>query len=320
MKVFYSTLIAVILTAIGDFGIAQSSVVSRSASSLFFFSSQKLISTPDGGFLVLRGEKAEPISPQTVALVKYDAQMVVQWSRIYLGENRLRARGLVLTSDGNYLAGVSAEPLNSATKHSKVFKVDPSGNLLWSRDYGFQEPNDTSVQVVQMVPNDQGGVLLAAAVTRSQNSGTSDCMLLETDGTGNVLWSKVHRVGLGSNEEACSPRGMVVDEERNIYLAGVTSNINPLLGNFWLAKFDSSGTNVWSNIWVEGRINSVESLGLLNDSTLVLQGNIELANDPTVAPVLMTIDTGGNQVLNQVYMPNPIMDYNDVFKHGCGFQ
>jgi hypothetical protein len=110
-------------------------------------------------------------------LVKTDVSGNMQWSKTYSDGV---AYGLIVTSDGGYaFSGYASSVVGD--DDAWLVKTDAEGNMLWSNTFGV---GDTNIERgYSLVAAADGGYMLAGNIY-SFASGTSDVLLVKTDGFG----------------------------------------------------------------------------------------------------------------------------------------
>jgi gliding motility-associated-like protein len=178
------------------------------------------------------------------------------WQRTYGGTGTELGGQIHETSDGGFVLQLTTNsndgdvvgyhPGPEAQDHW-VLKIDPAGNVLWSRALG----GGGADAGIGMAPTADGGVLVMLITTSIDGDimnayGGDDCVLIKLSFTGVVEWSRT--VGGGQRDY-----GLSVLELGNgdIMLMGMTlSNdgdvaVNQGAYDIFLAKITSSGSLVW---------------------------------------------------------------------------
>jgi len=198
-----------------------------------------------------------------IFLVKYNSSGVKQWTK-QLGTSTSDAgTGVTVDSSGNiYVTGSTKGGLdgNSNTAGSSwdffLVKYNSSGVKQWTEQYG-----NVAAEVLGVggYYTDFGqGVTVDSSdniyVTGTINYGGNDIFLVKFYDNGTKQWTKLlgtssdDRVALGFGEIM---DGVTVDSSDNIYVVGSTkggmdNNTNSGGWDFFLVKFNSSGTKQWT--------------------------------------------------------------------------
>lgn len=180
---------------------------------------------------------------------KYDAQGKLLWTRQLGTSEEDQCRGVSADGLGNvYITGFTAGSLdgpNAGGFDAFVSKYDGQGNLLWTRQLGTPE-NDESRAVSA---DEQGNVYISgstAGVLDKTKYGDLDAFVSKFDGQGNLLWTRQ----LGTSEVDVS-LGVSADGLGHVYISGFTSG--SLEKNFagtgldaFVSKYDAEGNLLWT--------------------------------------------------------------------------
>jgi len=179
-------------------------------------------------------------------LVKYDSSGNLLWARS-AGSTGVYTSGLSVATDnfGNaYLAGDGA-----------IFlcKYDASGNLIWSHSPLSALPKHVATDAT-------GNVYLTGYFSSSFNfglgtlisAGGKDALLCKFDSSGNPLWAK----SVGGTGDWDLGWDVGTDHQGHVYISGVfdspilytdsNSLLNVGCSDVFLAKYDSSGNEIWA--------------------------------------------------------------------------
>ncbi len=143
-----------------------------------------------------------------------------------------------------YTYGELAGP-NAGYSDAFLAKFDAAGVLLWTRQFGTSA-GDAGYGVAA---DGAGNAYIAGGTTGSfggPNAGYSDAFLAKFDASGTLLWTR--QVGTSATDAGI---GVAVDDAGNAYMTGYTEGSlgGPNAGEFdaFLAKFDASGTLLWTH-------------------------------------------------------------------------
>tara|TARA_Y100000590_G_scaffold449792_1_gene588485 strand:- start:58 stop:1284 length:1227 start_codon:yes stop_codon:yes gene_type:complete len=138
----------------------------------------------DQGIIIV-GRQQKLINGQTDLWgIKTSAKGIVEWERIFGGDNNDEGLDVISTSDGGFLfVGYSW----SFGKNQQVYaiKTDFYGNIIWENNYG-----GTMWDVGEAVIELQNGGFLIAGHSNSPgiSTGNTDIFLIKINNDGNVVW------------------------------------------------------------------------------------------------------------------------------------
>ena len=111
---------------------------------------KKVISTQDGGFIIIGNSKSidghfklKKRLGNDIFVTKFTTTGQIQWTNFYGGSDDDVGNDIIESSDGSfYIIGYSKSKdgdasVNNGQHDNWLLKIDSSGNLLWERSYGF---------------------------------------------------------------------------------------------------------------------------------------------------------------------------------------
>ncbi len=198
-------------------------------------------------------------------LARYGSAGQRLWIRPFGSGNTDTAIALARDGAGNVIvAGKTTGSLGG--QHAGGFDVwlaryDGAGNQLWIRQFGSSVSESASA----LAPDGAGGVLFAGSTFGSvggPNAGGWDAFLARYDSAGERLW--IRQFGTRSNDYVGA---LVPDGAGGVMIAGFTSGSlgGPNAGDydFFLARYDSAGDQVWTRQF--GTSNRDQAWGLAPD-------------------------------------------------------
>lgn len=154
----------------------------------------KIMQTPDGGYVFVGTTRSYGSISSDAWVVKMDESGVVQWAKRF-GENTTNGEqglNICLTSDGGY-AIIGSHNAAPATSNVLVFKLDASGNLVWSKVFDSGN-TDGGGYITQ-----DADVLMATGFTRTSLS-YHDALVMKIDiANGALLWMYRYEIGGRNN-------------------------------------------------------------------------------------------------------------------------
>ncbi len=187
----------------------------------------------DGGCLVTGQSRSFGQSYGNLAMliIKVDDSGNITWSRVVDGAADDYGRSVAEAPDGSFYVGGTTKSLGFTYGAYMICKIDPAGNLLWSRLVsGSSGESLYSLDVT----SDSG--VVATGTTFSYGMGNADIMTVKLDGAGNFIWART--CGGGGNEY---PNGLTVRPDDAIVIAGTTDSFGFGSNDAFLMQTDASG-------------------------------------------------------------------------------
>lgn len=185
---------------------------------------QSVIQTTDSGYVVLG------IYKWFKKINKFGNTI---WSKVFpLSGFSSYTYDIVQTSDGGFVIGGQTDQFGAGSIDALLIKVDSSANFQWAKTYGgIGADNVTSIDQTS-----DGGFVLTG-VTNSYSTDLN-ILVVKTDATGNLLWSKVYG---GSEYEY----GWYIQQtiDNGFFIAGNLDTISNGISSIYLIKTDSLGNS-----------------------------------------------------------------------------
>lgn len=218
----------------------------------------------------------------------YDKQGNLQWVKNYGGSRYDYASSVVADDDGFVIAGRSASvdgDLLNANYHLNgsgvfytdywVFKIDFSGNMIWSKYYGGPaEDRATSI-----AKTSDGGYIVLGDVQAyggdiTQN-GDDDFWVVKLNANGNMQWQKTYG-GPGFD----TPEEIRPTQDGGYILTGITTGNgrdvtgyhSGIPGDMWVLKINTSGGVEWQRALGGSKIDRGMGVVEANDGGFVAVG------------------------------------------------
>ena len=141
--------------------------------------------TGDGGYVVAGDTYVDFGSNPAAYLIKTDSLGIAEWTKTFAGANIAFARSISLMTDGGFVLAGATRSANGEDNDLYLIRTDAAGNSLWSKTYGGPEDEWAS----SVAQTDDGG-LVVAGWTKSYGSGYIDAYLIETDISGDTVWTR----------------------------------------------------------------------------------------------------------------------------------
>jgi hypothetical protein len=252
-----------------------------------------LIQTLDGGYAFV-GSTAKGISLWSTEynawLVKTDETGNIEWSKLYGGTGSDSFSSLIETSDGGYVLAGSTTSFGAGEKDFWLVRTDASGNVQWNQTYGGSGAESSPYGLIQTL---DGGFALAGQYSPS-GSVFCDSLLVKTDRSGNLEWSKTYG---GARMDYATALIQIADG--GFALAGCTDSFDVGGYDFWLILTDGIGNVRWNQTYGTIDQDTNPSLVLTGDTGFALAGY----TNPDLADLMLVRTDGfGNIIWNQSYV------------------
>jgi len=186
-------------------------------------------------------------------IAKYDSSGTLTWvKQLGVASSITGTTSIALDGSGNiYVAGQTGGGLNGNTQSGQydyfVAKYNSSGSLTWVRQQGASMAQSYAYGVgVDGSGNAYVGGYTNGGLNGNTQAGTQDYFIAKYDASGTLSW--LNQEGVAANMSQVF--GVAADKSGNSYVAGSTSgglNGNTQTGavDFFIAKYDTSGTVTW---------------------------------------------------------------------------
>lgn len=223
-----------------------------------------VMQTTDGGYIICGYTRSYgAISGRNIWLIKTDSSGNQLWNNTFGGNSDDEAYSVQQTSDGGYILTGYTKSFGAGAADVILVKTDSLGNEIWSKTFGGAS-DEEGYGVVQL----PGGDFVIAATTSSFGSGSRDAWLIKTDPSGNEIWKKTFG-GLSSD----GARSLQQTFDGGFIMTGWTFSYGPgYVGNAWLLKTDSAGTQEWNKYFGGTDADRGLSVQQTSDSGYVLTG------------------------------------------------
>ncbi len=198
-----------------------------------------LVQTSDGGYAVIGQTATYGAGQDDVAIIKYDSSGTVSWSKTWGGTGTDQGRSIVQTSDGGYVAAVYTDSFGAGSGEVALIKYDSTGTVSWNKTWG-----GAGSDFVQSITQASEGGYVVTGFTDGYGAGNNDLFIAKYDVSGTLLWNKT----LGGT---ASDIGATVTQtsDGNYAVVGQTASYGAGSNDILLAKYNPSGTLLWSKTW-----------------------------------------------------------------------
>ncbi|MCE3225897.1 MAG: lipoprotein [Bacteroidetes bacterium] len=141
--------------------------------------------TNDGNYFVTGFSQSFGGGDYDIYLIKFDPNGDKIWEKTYGSWGNEEARGIIKTSDGNFLI-VGTSTSFSSSQNAVLIKIDGDGTTLWTKTYGG--PGLEFGNSVKQC-SDGGFILGGQTFSWGQNG---DTYIVRTNSSGDTLWTKYY--------------------------------------------------------------------------------------------------------------------------------
>jgi hypothetical protein len=211
--------------------------------------------TADSGFIVVSGI-SHPQGVGDVSILKLDKNGNKIWHISSIDSNYIEHIPCVYaTNDNHYIIGYQQDNLSGVqmnyTVRSKLEKIDPLGNTVWT----YQSPSNEQIHGVNdLIPSKDGGLVIASAWGYEQLNGTGtfatylhDGYVYKLDSAQNFLWGKRF---IKSINDRVSFQKIIELEDSSLVAFGSYNRWHSNLGDFIehgrIVKLSPQGDSIWS--------------------------------------------------------------------------
>lgn len=191
--------------------------------------------TRDGGFVLVGLTNSGGAGSQDSLVIKLGGSGDVEWAEAVGGKQAESGNwdGIRQTRDNGYILGGTTKSFGAGDDDLFLVKLKADGSLDWSRAVG-ESGTDACWTLTQ---TSDGGYIAGGKIQDpSRPSDRGDVLLVRLDSNANFLWAK--KLG----DETFQEIEEIKEIEGGYVIAGVTNSTGLGVGDFLLAKLNSSGS------------------------------------------------------------------------------
>ncbi|HLG35845.1 MAG TPA: T9SS type A sorting domain-containing protein [Bacteroidia bacterium] len=245
--------------------------------------------TADQGYVVAGFYDEQFVGGRDVYLEKRDSIGNLLWLYKYGGGMTDEGYAMQQTSDNGFIIAGMTRSFGSGNADMYIVKTDNSGNLLWTQVFGHSG-NEYAYSIKE---TSDGGFIIAGK--GSVGAGGTDMLLVKTNSTGNILWSKTF--GTTANEDGYS---VEQTNDSGFIIAG-SNGVTSGYYNVLLIKTDTSGTLQWSKTYTNLLHNYGKSVRQTADGGYVIAGYTDNTGINSADAYLVKTDGSGNMLWSKTY-------------------
>jgi hypothetical protein len=244
----------------------------------------------DGGYIMCGRTISFGVGGFDNYLIRLNANGDTLWTKTYGNIGYDEAQSIKQTSDGGFIMVGQTATVDWAGDVYLV-KTDANGVLVWSTAFGTAGKFDFGYSVRQ---TSDGGYIIAG-LTNSTGAGLRDVLLLKTNSTGVLQWSKTY--GGASDDE-----GKSVEEtaDGGFIISGFTQSYGSGY-QMYLIKTNSTGNITWSKTFGGGGMELGYSVKQTSDGGYVLLGYSDSYGSGLVDVLLLKLTATGGISWSKTY-------------------
>ena len=217
-------------------------------------------------------------------VAKYDSSGTIQWQRV-LGSTGTETFGgkLNIDSSGDVYVGGRTTSQGQGGNDGLVAKYDSSGTIQWQRILG-----GAGTDLFRAITGDSGGNSYAVGYTESEGQGGSDALIAKYNSSGTIQWQR--RIGGAGDEEG---NNVAIDSNGDVYIAGATTTSTAGAQDFYIVKYNSSGTLVWQRRLGSASGDSANGIAIDSTDSIYVAGSTAGAGTGTNDVLLAKYNSSG---------------------------
>ncbi|HYV91914.1 MAG TPA: T9SS type A sorting domain-containing protein [Chitinophagales bacterium] len=218
--------------------------------------------TPDGGFIICGYTASFGAGNNDVYLIRINSSGDTLWTRTYGGVNDDEGNAVAVTNDGGFMIIGNTKSYGAGNDDVYMIRTNSAGDTLWTKIFGGSGED----QARSMNKTDDGGYIITG-FTNSYGQGNGDVLLIKTDSSGNILFTKTYGwidIEEGKWGEQTGDGGYALIGVSGI---GVT--------NVYFIKTNAQGDTVFTRMFggISATLDLGYSLHQTNDGGYILAGS-----------------------------------------------
>ena len=244
----------------------------------------------DGGYIMCGRTISFGVGGYDNYLIRLNANGDTLWTKTYGNTGYDEAQSIKQTSDGGFIMVGQTATVDYAGDVYLV-KTDANGVLVWSTAFGSAAKSDFGYSVRQ---TSDGGYIIAG-LTNSTGAGLRDVLLLKTNSTGVLQWSKTY--GGAADDEA---RSVEETADGGFIVSGFTQSYGSGY-QMYLIKTNSTGNVTWSKTFGGGGFELGYSVKQTSDGGYVLLGYSDSYGSGLYDVLLLKLSATGSITWSKTY-------------------
>jgi len=204
-----------------------------------------------------------------MCLMKYTVNGDSLWEYVEYNNSLAQVTKIAIDDSCNIiLAGFDG----SVSSDFVTMKIDSAGNQRWLKTYSNNGPNDAD-KINDMCLDKEGNIYVTGFSDDALNF-YNDIMTIKYNQKGDTVWTRRFNGPANYNDTGIK---ILVDKQKNVFVAGVVNSNTPLNTNYVLLKYDSLGTLQWTKYYDYQPAKT--SFDNLKDMVMDKAGNIYLTGN-----------------------------------------
>lgn len=228
-------------------------------------------------------------------MIKTDNAGNTIWSKVYGLSDFDNSEFAIEATDHGYIGvGRCVAPIGSVGTDAWIFKVDSSGVLQWSKNYGNNGVNDGFVQAI----NTADGGYAFIGNTRSIGAGSDDIFLVHTDANGDTIFTRSYgsvQSESGLSVIQTSNGDYAICGRQQTFPGGVAQS------DGFILRTDGNGDLLWSKLYGDTLWEEFESIRELPNGDLVIAGSTVSFGQGDYDILVVRVDNFGNLISDFAY-------------------
>lgn len=255
----------------------------------------------DGGYVIAGSIDREAPGYTDMFLVRTDQFGDTLWTKTY-GQPVQPDNAFFVeqTSDDGFILCGHYGGFTAAGYSIYLVKTDSIGDTLWTKAIGGATTIEWATMIRQTT---DGGYIITGVSPASFSPGTNNIILVKTDGSGNLVWSKIYG-GLAPD------RGYAVEQtsDNGYIITGRTESFGAGDYDAFLLKTDSNGDTLWTKTYGGTDLDEGSSVHQTADGGFIVSGTTRSFGVGLGDVYLFKTDNAGNLSWSKTY-GNSLDDY-----------
>ncbi len=267
-----------------------------------------LISTDDGGYIIVGSFTPLGFDYRDVWLIKTDSVGNIQWNQTYGGNGDDKPWRIIKTADNGYAVVGRTNSYGHGANDYWLFKTDSVGNIQWNTTFGGM--GEESARGILETPDN--GFLLTGW-SGSYGAGELDYWLVKTDEAGNHEWNQTY--GGTETERAITT---IPTNDGNYITVGNSASFGQGETDIYLVKTDTSGNLIWNITYGGASAETPFDIIKTSDGGYGITGHSYSFGVGENDIWFIKIDSSGNMIFNQTYGGERVDSSRAVFQKSDG--